>query len=73
MQRFGEVARFHFLCWAVFGADLLLIGVVSDEKITHVNITGFLSTKILPVPIHEDGALVIMVHDILVYLETLPP
>ena len=39
----------------------------------HVNVTGFLSTIILPVPLHEDGALVILVYDIIDHLETLAP
>ena len=46
---------------------------VSDEKTPHVNVTGFLSTRILPVPFHEDGALIILIYDILVHLETLAP
>ena len=35
--------------------------------------TVFLSTRILSVTLHEYGALIILVHNILVYLETLAP
>ena len=41
--------------------------------IPHVNVTVFLSTQIISVTLHEDGALVILVYGILVYLETLVP
>ena len=71
LQRFGEVGTVNFLCGAVFNADLLLFNAVSDEKIPYVNVTGFISKQILTAPLHKDGALVTLVHDILVYLEKL--
>ena len=72
LQRFGEVVTGHFLCGGVFHADLFLFDAISDEKILHVNMTAFLSTLILHFTLHEDGALVILVYDILVYPGTLP-
>ena len=44
LQRFGEVITGHFLCGTLFDTDLLLFEMVSDEKIPHVNVTGFIST-----------------------------
>ena len=73
LQRFGEVVTGRFLPEAVFGADLLLFDSVGDEEILHVTMTGFISAQILPVHFHEDPALIILVHDILVYLENLTP
>ena len=73
LQRFGEVVTGDLLCGTVFDADLLLFDAVSDEKTPHVNVTGFLSTRIIPVPLHDYGALVILVYNILVHLETLTP
>ena len=64
LQRFGEVVTGHFLCWAVFDAEFLLFDAVSDLKISHVNETGFIFTRILPVPLHKDDALFILVCDI---------
>ena len=61
LQRFGEVVTGHFLCGLVFDSDLLLFDAVSAENLPHVNVTGFLSTQILTVPLHEDGDLVILV------------
>ena len=66
LQRFGELVTNNFLCGAVFDVNFLLFDAVSDEKIPHVNVTVFLSTRILPVPLHEDGSLVILVYNILV-------
>ena len=71
LHRFGEIVTVHFLCGAVFGTDLLISDAVSDEKIPLVNVTGFISTQIITVPLHEDGTLVIMVYNMLVHLETL--
>ena len=73
LQRFDEVVTCHFICRAVFDADLLLFDAFSDEKIPHVNVTNFISTQILPIPLHENGALVILVYDIILHLETLAP
>ena len=73
LHRFGEIVTVHFLCGAVFGTDLLISDAVSDEKIPLVNVTGFISTQIITVPLHEDGTLVILLYDILIYLETLTP
>ena len=44
LQRFGSLVTGHFLCGAVFDTYLLIFDAVSDEKIPHVNVTGFLST-----------------------------
>ena len=45
----------------------------SVMKIPHVNVTDIISTLILPVSIHEDGAIVILVYDVHFYSETLDP
>ena len=73
LHQFGEVVPGHIPCGEVFNADLLLFDAVSDKKIPHVNVTVFLSTQIISVTLHEDGALVILVYGILIYLETLVP
>ena len=52
LKRFGELVTCHFLCGAVFDSDLLLFDPVSDKKIPHVNMTGFISAQIHPVPFH---------------------
>ena len=66
LQQFVKVVTGHFVCEVVFDAELLLFDAVSDEKILHVNVTDFLSTRILPVLLHEDGPLVILVYNIIV-------
>ena len=73
LQRFDELAPSHLLIGAVFDAELLLFDVVSDEKIPHVNVTGFLSTRILLVPLHKYVNLVILVYNMLVHLVTMTP
>ena len=73
LQHFGEVVTSHFLRGAVLYASLLMFDLVGDEEILHVNMTVCLSAQVLPVPFHEDHATVILVHNILVYLENLTP
>ena len=73
MYWLGKVVTVNFLRRALFDAILLLLDAGGDEEIPYVNMTGFIPTRIISVPLHEDCTRVILVHDILVYLETLPP
>ena len=72
LLHFGEVVTSNFVSGAVFDSHFLLFDAFSDEKILHINVTIFF-ILLFPFPLHEDGALVILMYNILVYIEALSP
>jgi hypothetical protein len=61
LQWFGEEIRKHLVGWTMGDIDFMIFGLVSDEKISDVNVPGALAAGKFPIAFEFDRAFVILV------------
>jgi hypothetical protein len=65
LEWFGEEVSDHIPGRTVFDGDFLGCNSVSHEKISNINMAGAFATGALAVLFEKDGALIVLVDDIL--------
>ncbi len=65
-QRLGHIISHHLACRTILNAQLSLLNLIRHEEITNVEGAGALAVASLAILLKQDGALVVLIEDVLV-------